>query len=277
MRIAKTLGAVRKASLTLLACCGLLFFGVAPASAEQSQFSEQSQGPESSQVPELVADYFGTGLLPRLIDLYGPGADGTSGIDFALSATVVGDVVRVMEWTDEFRSGARTDRAVQPTNRWIAAVSHSLAADGTQTDLRALGVATVWINPYSNEPELANFVPSDDLGPILMAAPDGAMLVHDEEQGSWFALVGNGLTPLAQGEAGAVGPAMSLSDAQGSLWHQLETLPQGPANNGFLIAGLTLAFVVILLAVFVLVPDRRRSALDPEAALGVSLGSRDRN
>ena len=48
-------------------------------------------------------------------------------------------------------------------------------------------------------------------------------------------------------------------------------------NHGFVIAGLTLAFVVVLLAIFVLVPDRRRSALDTDAALGFSAGALDRD
>jgi hypothetical protein len=38
-------------------------------------------------------------------------------------------------------------------------------------------------------------------------------------------------------------------------------------NQGLLIAGITLGVVVVLLAVFVVLPDRRRSTPEPESAV----------
>ena len=262
MRIAFTLGAATKVSLALIVCCGALAAGSSAAAAA-----------EPPRVPEEIAAYFSADLIPRLADLYGPGADGESGIDFG-ETTAVGPIHRVMVWTDDFRAGVDTDLAVQLSNSWVAPVTSSEAepADGTAvaaaSDVTQLGLATVWISPYTNLPELANFVPSTTLGPALTEAPDGSMLVHDPEQDAWYALAGDQLTPLAQGDSVLAGSALSLDDAQQTLWQQLETLPQPRANSGFVLAGLTLAFVVLLLAIFVLVPDRRHSVIDPEVALG---------
>jgi len=273
VRIALTLGAVRHVSLAVLACCGMLVLGAAPATASESP------------VPEEVAAYFSADLIPRLADLYGPSADGESGIDFDEETTLIGDITRVMVWTEAFRAGEKTDRAVELSNTWVAAVSRvdgdaaessDAEGEGAEVVAEQLGLATVWISPYTSAPELANFVPSDTLGDALSAAPEGSMLVYDEEYDAWFALNGDQLKPLAHGASAVSGAAMSLTDAQQSLWKQLETLPQTRTNQGFVVAGLTLAFVVLLLAVFVLVPDRRRSVLDPEVALGFSPRTSDR-
>lgn len=264
MRIAFTLGAAKKASLALLLSFGVLALGTASAVAE-----------ETPRVPEEVAQYFSTELIPRLADLYGPGVDGRSGIQFDESTTV-GTITRVMVWTDDFRAGRHTDQAVQASNSWVAPVAGG-ESDDPASEVAQLGLATVWINPNSNLPELADFVPSETLGPALAEAPEGAMLVHDAEQRSWFALIGDELTPLAQGTDAVTGSRISLAAAQESLWRELETLPEPRTNNGFVVAGLTLAFVVVLLAVFVLVPDRRRSVVDPEVALGFAPRSLDRD
>jgi hypothetical protein len=213
-----------------------------------------------------------------LADLYGPGGDGASGIDFDEATTTVGPITRVMVWTEEFRSGTETDLAVELSNTWVApvtsgdaaaeAVAEADAADAPAPVVEHLGLATVWISPYSGEPELANFVPSAVLGPALAEAPAESMLVHDEEYDAWYALAGDQLRPLAQAGEAVSGAPLSLDDAQQTLWTQLETLTEPSANNGFVVAGLTLAFVVVLLAIFVLVPDRRHPGMDPEVALG---------
>src|SRR5690554_6410660 len=240
---------------------------------------------EPSRVPEEVAEYFSTALIPRLGDLYGPGVGGAAGIDFDDSTTTIGTISRVMVWTDDFRAGVDTNLAVELSNNWVAPITSSEAADEAATEAAAsdtaasdaaaseaevqqLGLATVWISPYTNLPELANFVPIAAIGPAIAGAPEGSMLVYDEEQDAWYALAGDQLTPLAQGGEAISGSAIPLDTAQQTLWQELETLPQPGANNGFVIAGLTLAFVVVLLAIFVLVPDRRHTALDPELALG---------
>jgi hypothetical protein len=243
---------------------------------------------EPSRVPEEVAEYFSTALIPRLGDLYGPGVGGADGIDFD-DSTTIGPISRVMVWTEDFRAGVDTNLAVELSNTWVASITSSEPAGEAATDAAAsgssaasesaapsdaaaevvqLGLATVWISPYTNLPELANFVPSAAIGPAVAGAPQGSMLVRDEEQDAWYALAGDQLTLLAQDGEAISGPAIPLDTAQQTLWQELETLPQSGANNGFVIAGLTLALVVVLLAIFVLVPDRRHEALDPEVALG---------
>ncbi|MHA6669182.1 hypothetical protein ACX3O0_09975 [Homoserinimonas sp. A447] len=242
---------------------------------------------EPSRVPEEVAEYFSSHLIPRLGDLYGPGVGGEPGIAFDESTTTVGPITRVMVWTEDFRAGVDTDLAVELSNSWVAPITSTEATAEAATDAAVpseppaevlqLGLATVWISPYSNLPELANFVPGAGLGPAIAAAPEGSMLVHDEEQDAWYALSGDQLTPLAQGGEAVSGAAIDLDNAQQTLWQELETLPTPRANNGFVIAGLTLAFVVVLLAIFVLVPDRRHTALDPEVALGFGPSDGSRN
>lgn len=226
---------------------------------------------EPSRVPEEVAEYFSTALIPRLGDLYGPGVGGAAGIDFD-DSTMVGPISRVMVWTEDFRAGVDTNLAVELSNTWVAPITSGESAGEAAADAAAevlqLGLATVWISPYTNLPELANFVPSAAIGPAVAGAPQGSMLVRDEEQDAWYALAGDQLTLLAQDGEAISGPAIPLDTAQQTLWQELETLPQSGANNGFVIAGLTLALVVVLLAIFVLVPDRRHEALDPEVALG---------
>lgn len=267
MRIAFTLGAAAPVSLALLVGCGVLTAGVPATAATDPQ-----------RLPEEVADYVTAELVPRLADLYGPGADTGTGIDFDEATTVIGPVSRVMVWTEEFRAGVDTDVPVELSNSWVAAITKgaitegatadTAEADATQAEPVQLGVATVWISPYTNEPELASFAPSDVLGPALAAAPEGSMLVYDAEHDGWYALAGRALTPLAQGGQAVSSAPIALADAKQTLWQQVETLPEPQPNYGFIIAGLTLAFVVVLLAIFVLVPDRRKSSLDSETVLG---------
>lgn len=262
MRIAFTLGAVTKVSLALLVGFGVLTDGASATATTAAQ-----------PVPEEVADYFSSELVDRLADLYGPGADGVAGLEFDEETTVVGPISRLMVWTEDFRAGVDTDLPVELSNSWVAAITEGAPADTAEADAAEpepvqLGVATVWISPYSNEPELASFMPSDVLGPALAAAPEDSMLVYDAEHDGWYALTGRQLTPLAQGGEAVSSAPIPLADAQKTLWQQLETLPEPQANQGFIIAGLTLAFVVVLLAIFVLVPDRRKGSLDPETVLG---------
>ena len=86
---------------------------------------------DTAPVPEQVSEYFATGLVPRLIDLYGPEAGSTTD-------TKAGQIVRVHEWTAPFLAGTPTKLPTQLTNSWVAPV---LLKD------QPLGLAIVWINP----------------------------------------------------------------------------------------------------------------------------------
>lgn len=246
MRIAFTRRAVQLVGLTLLASFCALSTGTSASAAG------------ASAVPEQVETYFAEGLIPRLTDLYAPGADGKSGIPFD-DTTTVGTIARVSVWTDAFRAGEQDVEPTQLTNDWVAPIT--LGAD------EQVGLSTVWISPHTNMPELANFVPSDSLGLALAAAPEGAILVRVEERSAWFAVADDRVIPLVVGDTGITQKSLSLSEVQAAL------LGGPPAqssntNRGFVIAGLTLGFVVVLLALFVLMPDRRGAHTDPDVELG---------
>ena len=155
---------------------------------------------EQPRVPRQVADYFADDLIPRLVDLYGSGDGVNTGIDFDATATV-GAISRVLEWTPDFLAGKRTDVATVLTNNWVAPVSVRGAV---------IGLATVWINPALDAPELASFEPPE-LASALAAAPAGSLLLQDPEHRAWFALDGDVLTPLVTGDSGVTDPTRPRS------------------------------------------------------------------
>lgn len=205
---------------------------------------------DEPKVPEDVAAYFATGLVPRLADLYGsPGSnDPASTFD---ETTKVGTIHRLLAWTPEFLAGQKTDSPTQLTNTWIAPVT---AKEGT-----ILGLAAVWINPGDDEVELADFSRGRALVDALGRAPKDTQLINDTAQQAWFATDGKTLTPLVAGSSGTHGPLTSAE------YQKILESKAGPAqapepvtNPGLLIAGITLGAVVLLLAVFILLPGRRR-------------------
>jgi hypothetical protein len=201
----------------------------------------QAATADDAPVPEQVAGYFATGLVPRLIDLYGSGA-GTE------DTTKVGGISRVFVWSDGFLAGRKGGDPTTFTNDWVAPV--------TIGD-KPFGLATVWINPSTELPELAGV----DLGSAVVTAveraPEGSILVHDSRHSAWFALKDDVLTPLVPGTSG-VSAATSPVAAQAVLAKAAPVGPRPGVNYGLLIAGGTLGMVVLALAGFVLLPDRRR-------------------
>ncbi|WP_344754483.1 hypothetical protein [Leifsonella bigeumensis] len=203
---------------------------------------------DQPKTPQQVADYFADGLIPRLIDLYGSGDGVTKGIDFD-ATTTVGPISRVLEWTPDFLAGRQTEVPTVLTNNWVASVSVRGAV---------LGLATVWINPALDAPELAAFDPPE-LARALAAAPAESLLVHDPARKAWFAIDGDVLTPLVPGTSGATEATTpdayqhTISDAA------IGDNAAGSAPPGVAIAALVLGIVVVGLAVFVLLPVRRRS------------------
>lgn len=234
-RVTRTLGAASAVLASLLA--------VGPAMAA-----------DQPTVPEQVASYFADGLVPRLIDLYGAGDGVSKGIDFE-ATTAVGNISRVLEWTPDFLAGKATDTPTRLTNNWVAPVS--LRGD-------VIGLATVWINPADDLPELATFNPPT-LARLLAAAPAKSLLVRDVEHSAWFAIDGEVLTPLVEGNSGAT--AVTTPDAyQRTISGITQSEQSDGGSSGVLIAGIVLGVVVVLLAIFVLLPDRRRRKATVEGA-----------
>jgi hypothetical protein len=201
---------------------------------------------DTEPVPEQVSEYFATGLVPRLIDLYGPDAG-------SITDTKAGHVSRVHEWTVPFLAGTHTNIPTQLTNSWVAPV----LLKG-----QPLGLATVWINPATDRPELADFTAGSRIVSALAALPADAALLRDEKHGAWFAVKDNLLTPLVTGTSGVRTPTPA-QDYQAGLATAAAPAPATAMNQGLLIAGITLGVVVVLLAVFVLLPDRRRRRPEP--------------
>lgn len=234
----------KAAAVVLLAAAA--FFGSASAASALDE----------PRVPENVGQYFASGLVPRLVDLFGAKAGAEVVFD---SSAKVGAIHRVLSWTTGYLSGAKTAEPTQITNNWVAPIS---SADGT-----VAGVATVWINPASSQPELADFSRGGALATALATAPTGTLLIRDDARSAWFATDGTTLTPLISGSSGIV--TASTPDAYQRQFTLTSAASEESApNRGLLIAVLVLGVVVVLLAVFVLLPDRRRRA----SADGVTVG-----
>jgi hypothetical protein len=206
---------------------------------------------EQPKTPQEVADYFADDLIPRLIDLYGSGDGVTKGIDFD-ATTSVGTISRVLAWTPDFLAGTAVETPTMLTNTWVAPVSLRGAV---------LGLASVWINPADDEPELAEFDPPE-LANRLATAPPKSLLVHDPARDAWFAIDGDTLTPLVPGSSGAT--RQTTPEAYQRTITAVSPAAAASEPPGVAIAALVLGFVVLVLAVFVLLPVRRRAEPDAE-------------
>ena len=227
-----------------------------------SAFVGQSASAAEPPVPEDVAAYFATGLVPRLADLYGAGTGTDAAFD---DTTKVGTIHRLLAWAPDFLAGKKTDAPTQLTNTWIAPVT---AKTGT-----ILGLAAVWINPGSDVIELADFSRGRALVDALGRAPQGTQLIDGTAQQAWFATDGKILTPLLIGTSKTTAP---LTPAEYQTILRTKAAPAAPSqtatNPGLLIAGITLGVVVVLLAVFILLPGRNGAA-DADAPVAESAGA----
>ena len=234
----------KAAAVVLLAAAA--FFGSASAASALDE----------PRVPENVGQYFASGLVPRLANLFGAKAGAEVVFD---SRAKVGAIHRVLSWTTGYLSGAKTAEPTQITNNWVASIS---SADGT-----VAGVATVWINPASSQPELADFSQGGALATALATAPTGTLLIRDDSRSAWFATDGTTLTPLISGSSGVVTSTTPDAYQRQSTLTSPASVESAP-NGGLLIAVIVLGVVVVLLAVFVLLPDRRRRASGDTATSG---------
>lgn len=206
----------------------------------------------SGSVPDVVAHYVASELLADLDDLVGVGADG-KGIDFG-DASTVGSLHRAWVFTPAFLGGERTDIPVALVNLWAAPVS---------VDDAPVGVATIWIDPRTASPALADFERDADAATALEGVPEGARLVRDAERAAWFALEETRLTPLVAGASGLAAPTV-LTVYQGML----QRAPAAPVASvgGFPPLPLIVLGLGVLVVAAALVLLGRREVTVPSAA-----------
>ncbi len=241
-------GALLRAGAVLAAVAGpaavALGLALVPAGAASASLGS---------VPAEVSAYVTSGaMVTRLNDVYGPNASGTAGIKFD-DTTKAGPISRVYEWTADRLANRATTHPVQLTNNWVVPIT--IAG-------KSVGLATIWINPQTVDPELAEFSPSPALGTALTTVPATAALVRDTATGAWLALADSKVTPLVAGRSGLTTPAPvdSLKLAPTAAAPTATTEP----NTGLALAIGIVGLIVIIVAVALLLP-RRRGAKKPQA------------
>jgi hypothetical protein len=230
------------AGATVAAFAALL---VAAPSAIASEGSVPSEVTRYATAPD--------GLVAQLDDLFGVGGDG-KGIDFD-DTTKVGQLNRVFVFTAAFAAGEATDTPVELSNEWTAPIT---IAD------KPVALSTIWINPDSVMPELADFYQDPDLAAALADVPADAYLVRDVPRGAWFTLLGDTLTPVLAGESGVEGET-SLDDYQPTVAGGVAD-PGSPANTGAILSVAIIAAAAIAVIIVLLIPLLRGRPGDPKPA-----------
>lgn len=169
---------------------------VALAALLTVSLSAGSAAASQGSVPGEVTRYAeaADGLIAQLDDLFGVAASG-QGIAFG-DTTTVGAINRAWVFTAGYLAGDDPETAVELANLWSAPIL---------IDEQPVGLATIWINPATDAPDLADFVVSASAASALSAVPDDAQLVFDAGRGAWFSLVVGKLVALIPGTSGVVG------------------------------------------------------------------------
>lgn len=206
-------------------------------------------------VPAEVSAYVSDGgLVSRLLDIYGKNKDGTAGLPFG-DTTTSGPITRVYQWTADRLANKATDHPVQLTNNWVVPIS---------IGSKPVGLATIWINPQTVVPELADFDPSVSTAVALGAVPADAALVRDSATHAWLALAAGTVTPLVAGSSGLSAPvpvaSLKLSATSSAA------VTSGDPNTGLGLAIGLVALVVVIVAVALLWPRRRATKAVDAAA-----------
>jgi hypothetical protein len=229
----------------------LLVFAPAVAHAGSSARGEGS-------VPSEVAAYVADGsLVAQLADVYGVNAEG-DGIDFD-DTTEPGVIDRVHVWSAAQLAGEETEHPLDLVNEWVVPIS---------IDEALVGVATIWINPATVEPELASFTADADLATALSAIEKGSSLVRDVPSAAWLALAEDGtLTALVPGSTGLSTP-VPLDDVALLPAPSGEPVPSGDPGTGVGLAMAVLLFLLAVIVVVLLVPIlRRKRPVETEAVV----------
>ena len=202
--------------------------------------------------PEVTVYVTDGSLVERLNDVYGLDASGDKGIDFD-ETTKPGPISRVWTWTDERLAGEPTEHPVQLTNNWVVPI---VVAE------QPVGLATIWINPETDTPELAWFDAEPEWATALAAVPDAAQLVRDDGSAAWFALQDGLLTPLVAGASGLETPAPVAEVALVPPATEQPIAPSEP-NTGLGLAIGVLVLLVVVIGVALFVSSRRDRAREP--------------
>ncbi|PZQ89560.1 MAG: hypothetical protein DI534_07060 [Leifsonia xyli] len=207
--------------------------------------------------PEVTAYATGGALVERLDAVYGVNAEG-AGIAFD-ETTTTGTISRVFRWTDERLAGDTSGKPTRMANEWALPVS---VAE------KPVGVAIIWINLDTEQPELAEFEPDAAAATALAAVPADAQLVRDLGSDAWFALAGDTLTPLVAGTSGLTGP-VPVADYRVVSPTPSPAPETSDAGFGVAVGVAVLLFVIILAALFLL-PRMRRPRDEPAAPATVA-------
>lgn len=229
----------------------LLVFAPAAAHAGGGARAEGS-------VPTEVAAYVTSGaLVAQLNDVYGVNAEG-DGIDFD-DTTEPGVIERVHVWSAAQLAGEDTEHPLDLVNEWVVPIS---------IDDAPVGIATIWINPATVDPELASFTADADLAAALSAIEKGSSLVRDVPNSAWLALDDDGtLTALVPGSTGLTTPVPLDEVALLPPSDAAPTAPDSGAGVGWAIA--VVLFLLGVIVVVLIVPTlRTRRAPDADGEAG---------
>ena len=204
-------------------------------------------------VPVEVAAFVAApdGLISGLEDFFGIGANG-KGFDFD-ETTTFGAVDRVFSFSPDWLAGEKSDSPVSLANEWTVPVSIAE---------KPVGLAVIWIDPGTVEPELADFVPDARLAASLTDVPEGTWVVHDEPRAAWLLLTPPALVPVEGGTSGFSGET-TLTVYQNVLGMGTPAPEPGPSFASALSIGIIVAVALIVILVL-LVPLARRRRREPD-------------
>jgi hypothetical protein len=204
--------------------------------------------------PVQVTNFLDQSLTSRLADLYGPNASG-KGVHFD-STTAYSATSRVFVFAQDFVDGQATFSTSSPAiaarriNEWVAVVSVRKAA---------VGVVTV---KYSSKtgPELVTFAPDLTLAAALPKLAATSQLVRDTSHRAWGSLTNDSIAPIEAGTTGLTGAA-SLADYPRPTVKKAEAPKAVGIDPGVAAGALTLALVILVIALAVLLPRRKKEPL----------------
>lgn len=214
-----------------------------------------SAAASDGSIPVQVADFLSSGLTARLSDLYGPNGRG-KGIRFD-STTTFASTSRVFEFAPEFASGTRTFSTANPgipvrrINEWVTVVSVAKSVVGVATVSYSTGTGAV----------LTTFAPDHTLAAALPRLAATAELVHDGAHHAWDSLLGETITPIEAGSTGLTAQTSLAGYPRAPKQTAAAPRKSQGIDPGVAAGAISLTLVVIIIALVLLLPRRKRSPL----------------